>query len=92
MKLQKSAEKIFLKKLGARIKGIRFDKNIKIKILSEKTGLSSNFLYEIENGSRSCSAFAFYKIIQALNPAFGGTRVLVDIDRDSECIFADEEM
>lgn len=88
MKLYKSEEKIFSKRLGTRIKGIRFYKNITIKMLSEKTGLSSNFLYKIENGSRNCSVFAFYKIIQALKEDF--SRVLVDIDSESN--FSDEEM
>lgn len=54
------------KEVGERIKSIRELRGYTREILSEKSGISTKFLYEIEKGRKGFSAMNLYNISEAL--------------------------
>ena len=55
------------KVLGKRIREIRIKSNITQERLAESSGISSNFISQIERGRNKCSLDTIYKLSQALN-------------------------
>lgn len=55
--------------ISAKIRNLRKEKDLTLKDLSEKTGLSVSFLSQIENGSSSLAITSLKKIAEALNVA-----------------------
>lgn len=53
--------------IGERIKKIREEKKITREALAGKAGISTKFLYEIENGKKGISAETVLKIANALS-------------------------
>ena len=53
--------------LGERIKLARTGKGLTLEKLSEKIGISRNFLWEIEDGRKAPALPTFYNICNALN-------------------------
>ena len=53
--------------LGERIKLARTGKGLTLEKLSEKIGISRNFLWEIEDGRKAPALPTFYNICDALN-------------------------
>lgn len=62
----------FYKQLGQRIHDERERMNLSREKMAESVGVSSKFLYEIENGRKGFSCETFYKICKLLHvdPAF----------------------
>ena len=57
----------FLKKIGQRIKTLRISKQFSREYLAELADISPKYLYEIESGKKSCSAYILYRLSFALN-------------------------
>jgi transcriptional regulator with XRE-family HTH domain len=53
--------------ISDKIHNLRKEKNLTLKYLSEKTGLSISFLSQVENGSSSLAITSLKKIAEALN-------------------------
>lgn len=53
--------------ISAKIRNLRKEKDLTLKDLGEKTGLSVSFLSQIENGSSSLAITSLKKIAEALN-------------------------
>src|SRR5690625_728695 len=56
-----------MEKIGLKIKNMRFERNMTLKDLSEKTDLSVSFLSQIERGSSSLAITSLKKIADAFN-------------------------
>ncbi len=54
-------------KMGERISTVRVLRGYSREELAERAGISSKFLYEIENGKKGFSALILYDICQALD-------------------------
>ena len=57
--------------MGKRIYDLRKNKGLTRELLSNRTGISSKFLYEIEMKDKGFSAQTLVKLCQALNVLFG---------------------
>lgn len=53
--------------IGQRIKGLRLKRNMTREALSEAADISVSFLYEIETGKKSFSAYTLGNLSRALN-------------------------
>ena len=53
--------------LGERIKQSRIEQKLTLEKLSEKIGISRNFLWEIEDGRKAPALPTFYKICDSLD-------------------------
>lgn len=53
--------------MGEKIKSARMDKKLTLEKLSEKIGISRNFLWEIEAGRKAPAIQTLYKISESLN-------------------------
>lgn len=56
----------FLRKIGQRIKTLRLSKQFSREYLAELADISPKYLYEIESGKKSCSAYILYRLSFAL--------------------------
>lgn len=56
-----------INEISEKIRTLRKGKNLTLKDLSEKTGLSVSFLSQVENGSSSLAITSLKKIAEALN-------------------------
>ncbi len=54
-------------KMGERISMVRIYRGLSREELAEQAGISSKFLYEIENGKKGFSALTLYEICTALD-------------------------
>ncbi len=54
-------------KMGERVAMIRLQRGLSREELAEQAGISSKFLYEIENGKKGFSALILYDLCQALD-------------------------
>lgn len=66
-----NGKEIQLKEIGEKIKAIRVQKNLKLKDLSDLTGLSNGFLSQVENGQAQISLGNLWKIAQVLEVHLG---------------------
>jgi transcriptional regulator with XRE-family HTH domain len=57
----------FLRKIGQRIKTLRMSNQFSREYLAELADISPKYLYEIESGKKSCSAYILYRLAFALN-------------------------
>lgn len=57
----------FYWEIGNRIRNLRISQNCSIEELAEKAGISTKYLYQIENGRASFSTIILYKLCHALN-------------------------
>ena len=53
--------------VGQRIKGMRLNRKMTREELAEEAGMSTSFLYEIETGKKSFSAYTLSNLAKALN-------------------------
>jgi len=53
--------------VGQRIKGLRLKRKMTREELAEEAGMSTSFLYEIETGKKSFSAYTLSNLAKALN-------------------------
>jgi len=60
-------EQDFLKKLGARIRVLRKEKNISLNDLAEQFGLEKSSLSKLENGKSNSTVLTLLRISSALN-------------------------
>ncbi len=69
-----------LEKMGARIKGARLRRNIRVEVLAEQAGISETTFYTIEKGTPTVSIGAYAAVLAVLG-----------LDKDLELIALDEE-
>lgn len=74
------AKELNLKEIGDTIKSIRQKKGLKLRELSERTGLSNGFLSQIEHGQAQTSVGNLWKISQALEVPLG--TFFAELDKD----------
>lgn len=74
-----SDSKSFYWKIGRRIRDFREKKHYTVEKFSEQVGISTKYLYEIENGKVRFSTEILYKIAHALGVS-------------ADVLFAEEEM
>lgn len=53
--------------VGQRIKGLRLNRKMTREELAEEAGMSTSFLYEIETGKKSFSAYTLSNLAKVLN-------------------------
>ena len=60
-------QEAFLSEVGHQILNLRTSKQYSRECLAEKADISSKYLYEIEKGTKSCSAYILYRLLWALD-------------------------
>lgn len=75
-----SESKKFYWDVGNRIRDFRQRKRYTVEELSEMAGISTKYMYQIENGKASFSAEILYKIANSLEVS--SDAILMDTDRD----------
>lgn len=65
-KMRRRVSKVSNTEIGNRIKVLREGNKISREELADKAGISTKFLYEVENGKKGISAETLLKISQAL--------------------------
>lgn len=79
-------QKNFIKSNGFRIMDARISHNYSREYLAEKAKISAKYLYEIEMGHKSCSAYILYCLAKELNVSVeylmtGGELPADDLDK-----------
>ena len=77
--IDEKQDKLLALNIGNRIKNLRFDKNMTIKELSKRSGLSQSLISHVEQGKTKCSIITLYKITHVLGEKL--SHVLMDIER-----------
>ncbi len=71
-----------LKTMGEQIKMARLRRNLPVKIVSERAGISRNTLWQIEKGNPSVAIGYYAAVLHALN----------NLDRDLLLVAKDDEL
>ena len=77
-----------LSSFGEKIKAARIEKNFTLEKLSEKLGISRNFLWEIEAGRKAPAIQTLYKIGKELNISID---YLLDLSSSTKWLIKDPE-